>query len=132
MWWYISFGIVFSIYALDLLFLFIASIFAAIVEHFAPPLSTAACRAAKRNARGTSAQQQQKQQQAAAMQKAKALEGNKNPDLDIVVDTRATIQVSDTRVTRRRRPEQQGVRAQNNRAGWSCRARHSLCAPASL
>jgi hypothetical protein len=93
MWWYIAFGIVFSIYALDLLFLFIASIFATIVEHFAPPLSTAACRAAKHNARSTSAQQQQKQQQAAAMQKAKALEANKNPDLDIVVDTRATIQV---------------------------------------
>jgi hypothetical protein len=58
MWWYIAFGIVFSIYAVDLLFLFIASLFAAVVEHFVPPISTAACRAAKRRQRAADAKQQ--------------------------------------------------------------------------
>ena len=80
MWWYIAFGIVFTVYALDLLFLFLASLFAAVVEHFVPPISTAATRAAKGGQRLAAA----KQQQAAGLKGA----GAKGSDLAIVVDTR--------------------------------------------
>ncbi|KAI8476756.1 MAG: nucleotide-diphospho-sugar transferase [Monoraphidium minutum] len=93
MWWYIAFGIVFSIYAVDLLFLFIASLFATVVEHFVPPISTAACRAAKSKQRLSAAKQQQ------AGIKAKGSDGGKGAiaapagagkDLSIVVDTRGS------------------------------------------
>jgi hypothetical protein len=96
MWWYIAFGIVFSIYALDLLFLFCASLFAAVVEYFVPPISTAATRAAKRRQRLTAAKQQQ-----AAVKARGAAKGSggkrgedaaavvaSSKDLAIVVDTR--------------------------------------------
>jgi hypothetical protein len=91
MWWYIAFSIIFTIYAVDLLFLFTASLFATVVEHFAPPISTAACRAAKRHARKEAA----KQQQLASVDKAKASDGGKNPEMSIMVDTRAGMQVSE-------------------------------------
>ncbi|GBF91855.1 glucomannan 4-beta-mannosyltransferase [Raphidocelis subcapitata] len=99
-WWYIGFGIVFTVYALDLLFLFFASLFATVVEHFVPPISTAATRKAAQRQRLAAAKQQQ------AALKAKSARGGSsgganagaaggaapgaaNPaDLSIVVDTR--------------------------------------------
>jgi hypothetical protein len=91
-WWYIAFGIVFSVYAIDLIFLFLASLFATVVEYFVPPISTAASRAAKQRQRLASAKQQHgalkargKGGKAAA---AAAAQPGKATDLAIVVDTR--------------------------------------------
>jgi beta-mannan synthase len=49
--WYIAFSVIFTIYAVDLLFLFIVSLFATAVEHFVPPLTTQANRDARRAAK---------------------------------------------------------------------------------
>lgn len=92
MWWYIAFSIVFTVYAVDLLFLFFTALLATVVEYFVPPINTAACRQAKITARKEAA----KQQHHAAAAKAghvKADVISKNPDLSIVVDTRGSIQV---------------------------------------
>lgn len=86
MWWYIAFSIIFTIYAVDLVFLFIASLFAAVTEYFVPPLSTAATKAHKQQLKRSTAQQQQ--QQAAKSVTTKDVAGGKG-DLSIVVDTRA-------------------------------------------
>jgi hypothetical protein len=89
MWWYIAFSVVFTVYAVDLVFLFIASLFAAVTEYFVPSLSTAATKAHKKQLKRSTA----KQQQAAAVGKAhiegKDVAGAKDTNLSIVVDTRA-------------------------------------------
>ncbi|GBF96403.1 glycosyltransferase [Raphidocelis subcapitata] len=91
-WWYIAFGIVFSVYALDLVFLFLASLFATVVEHFVPPISTAATRAAKQRQRLASAKQQHGALKARGKggkgAAAAAAPAGKGSDLSIVVDTR--------------------------------------------
>jgi hypothetical protein len=103
MWWYIAFGIVFSIYALDLLFLFLASLFAAVVEYFVPPISTAATRRAEQRGRLVAAKQQRAAAAAKGSKRGSAggdaaataaaatapPAGGKPADLAIVVDTRS-------------------------------------------
>lgn len=87
MWWYIAFSAIFTIYAVDLVFLFVASLFAAITEYFVPALSTAATRAHKKQSKRVAAKQQQ--QQAAAKAQIAAGKDTSKQDLAIVVDTRA-------------------------------------------
>lgn len=91
MWWYIAFSVIFTIYAVDLVFLFVASLFAAITEYFVPPLSTAATRARKQQLKRDAA----KQQQTIAAAKAQLEESKESgkQDLSIVVDTRANHKV---------------------------------------
>jgi uncharacterized sodium:solute symporter family permease YidK len=86
MWWYIAFSIIFTVYAVDLLFLFVASLFAAVTEYFVPPLSTAATLQHKKQQKRLIAKEQQ--QQAAAKAQVAANKDAKQ-DLAIVVDTRA-------------------------------------------
>eukprot|EP00882_Tetradesmus_deserticola_P032814 GHRQ01037408.1.p1 GENE.GHRQ01037408.1~~GHRQ01037408.1.p1 ORF type:complete len:122 (-),score=40.97 GHRQ01037408.1:128-493(-) len=86
MWWYIAFSIIFTVYAIDLLFLFVASLFAAVTEHFVPTLSTAATLQHKKQQKRLTAKEQQ--QQAAAKAQIAANKDAKQ-DLSIVVDTRA-------------------------------------------
>ena len=98
MWWYIAFSIVFCVYAFDLVFLFVASLFATVVEHFAPPLSTAANRAYKARTRKELAKRQLSSA-ASGKDGGKVAAGGvagakqQHPDLDIVVDTRGGLQV---------------------------------------
>jgi hypothetical protein len=90
MWWYIAFSIIFTIYAVDLVFLFVASLFAAVTEYFVPPLSTAATRAHKQQQKRSGAKQQQQAAAAKAQVEAsKDVVGSGKGDLSIVVDTRA-------------------------------------------
>jgi hypothetical protein len=90
MWWYIAFSIIFTIYAVDLVFLFIASLFATVTEYFVPPLSTAATRAHKQQQKRNVAKQQQQAVVAKAQVEAiKDVAGGGKGDLSIVVDTRA-------------------------------------------
>lgn len=90
MWWYIAFSIIFTIYAVDLVFLFIASLFAAVTEYFVPPLSTAATRAHKQQQKRNVAKQQQQAVVAKAQVEAtKDVAASGKGDLSIVVDTRA-------------------------------------------
>lgn len=90
MWWYIAFSIIFTIYAVDLVFLFVASLFAAITEYFVPPLSTAATRAHKQQLKRSGAKQQHQAAVAKAQVEAsKDVAGGGKGDLSIVVDTRA-------------------------------------------
>jgi hypothetical protein len=91
MWWYIAFSCIFTIYAVDLVFLFVASLFAAITEYFVPPLSTAATKAHKQQLKRDAA----KQQQTIAAAKAQLEESKESgkQDLSIVVDTRANHKV---------------------------------------
>jgi len=89
MWWYIAFSVIFTIYAVDLVFLFVASLFATVTEYFVPPLSTAATKAHKQQLKRSTAKQQQQQAVAKAQVEAgKDVNGGKG-DLSIVVDTRA-------------------------------------------
>jgi hypothetical protein len=89
MWWYIAFGIVFSVYALDLLFLFLASLFAAVVEYFVPPISTAATRAAARRQRVAAAKQQRSK--LGGKRGAAAANGKEKDGHAIVVDARDSV-----------------------------------------
>ena len=89
MWWYIAFSIIFTIYAVDLVFLFVASLFAAVTEYFVPPLSTAATKAHKQQQKRTAAKQQQQQHIAKAQVESTKDVGSGKGDLSIVVDTRA-------------------------------------------
>lgn len=90
MWWYIAFSIIFTIYAVDLVFLFVASLFATVTEYFVPPLSTAATRAHKQQQKRNGAKQQQQAAVAKAQVEAsKDVVGGGKGDLSIVVDTRA-------------------------------------------
>lgn len=90
MWWYIAFSIIFTIYAVDLVFLFVASLFAAVTEYFVPPLSTAATRAHKQQQKRNGAKQQHQAAVAKAQVEAsKDVAGGGKGDLSIVVDTRA-------------------------------------------
>lgn len=90
MWWYIAFSIIFTIYAVDLVFLFVASLFATITEYFVPPLSTAATRAHKQQLKRSGAKQQHQAAVAKAQVEAsKDVAGGGKGDLSIVVDTRA-------------------------------------------
>lgn len=120
MWWYIAFSIIFTIYAVDLVFLFVASLFATVTEYFVPPLSTAATRAHKQHQKRNAA----KQQQQAAVSKAqveasKDVAGGGKGDLSIVVDTRAH-QVRQTAVVVS--SGRQGVCW-----GWCCCSNSSVC-----
>ena len=90
MWWYIAFSIIFTVYAVDLVFLFVASLFATITEHFVPPLSTAATKAHKKQLKRSTAKQQQAAAAGKAHIDAKDVAGGKN-DLSIMVDTRAQV-----------------------------------------
>lgn len=87
MWWYIGFSIIFTIYAVDLVFLFVASLFATVTEYFVPPLSTAATKAHKQQQKRSVARQQQ--QAAVAKAQVEASKDVGKGDLSIVVDTRA-------------------------------------------
>lgn len=90
MWWYIAFSIIFTIYAVDLVFLFVASLFAAVTEYFVPPLSTAATLAHKKQSKRAAAKQQQQQVASKAhSDKTKDVTNNVQSDVAIVVDTRS-------------------------------------------
>jgi hypothetical protein len=74
----------------DLVFLFVASLFATITEYFVPPLSTAATRAHKQQLKRSGAKQQHQAAVAKAQVEAsKDVAGGGKGDLSIVVDTRA-------------------------------------------
>ncbi len=98
--WYIAFSVIFTVYAIDLVFLFVASLFAAVTEHFVPSLSTAATRAHRKAV---------KQQQPAAAHRGKTLFGGKEvtltggKDLSIVVDTRNQVRL----LTKQQQQQQQ-------------------------
>lgn len=89
MWWYIAFSVIFTIYAVDLVFLFVASLFATVTEYFVPPLSTAATKAHKQQQKRSTAKQQQQAVLAKAQVEGAKDVGTGKGDLSIVVDTRA-------------------------------------------
>lgn len=90
MWWYIAFSIIFTVYAVDLVFLFVASLFATVTEYFVPPLSTAATLAHKKHSKRTAAKQQQQHAIAKTHpEKGKDTVRHGQQDVAIVVDTRS-------------------------------------------
>eukprot|EP00879_Flechtneria_rotunda_P007610 GHRR01007982.1.p1 GENE.GHRR01007982.1~~GHRR01007982.1.p1 ORF type:complete len:370 (+),score=108.52 GHRR01007982.1:430-1539(+) len=88
MWWYIAFSIIFTIYAVDLVFLFVASLFATITEYFVPPITSAATRAYKKQQKRNAAKQQQ-QAAVAKVQLEDSKDAHKGQDVSIMVDTRS-------------------------------------------
>jgi len=89
MWWYIAFGIVFAIYAVDLIFLFLVALVATVAEALKPPVTSKVTRQARRcGGHAASKQKQQAALNAGKNSVSKAEVAAKDNDINIMVDTR--------------------------------------------